>query len=256
MLDERQRATLIAIERLTREDYSRTTGTAVAAELTAMGVSINSDMLVRILEHLSTLHIASRRVMAAGPGAFWDVELTDSGRAEAQQVDPFERVMGEARHTLSSAKFSAACPEAFKAWAAAERLLWDADSASKLTTVGHSVREAMQAFATSMVVAHDPPDVDPDVAHVERRLGAVIHMHRGTLGEARREALEALGTLWEKVNRLVQRQEHGAQREDEPVTWSDARRIVYLTMFCMVEFIEAFESCAGRAQPSPRTLPA
>jgi hypothetical protein len=120
-------------------------------------------------------------------------------------------------------------------------LLWEGDTVSNLTAIGHHAREAMQAFATAMVEEHQPPDVDPDVAHVERRLGAVIALRRRELGDARRDALEALGTLWNKVSRLVQRQEHGAQKEGEPVTWSDARRVVYLTMFCMVEFADTFE---------------
>jgi hypothetical protein len=72
----------------------------------------------------------------------------------------------------------------------------------------------------------------------------VIALYRPQLGDARREALEALETLWTKVNKLVQRQEHGAQKDGEPVTWSDARRIVYLTMFCMVEFVDTFEGMA------------
>jgi hypothetical protein len=158
----------------------------------------------------------------------------------SQGLDPFERVIRRARDVLATSEFASAYPGAFDAWAAAERLLWEGDSGSKLTTIGHNVREAMQAFATAMVDAYEPPGVDPNVANVERRLGAVIALHRPKLGDAHREALEALGTLWTKVSRLVQRQEHGAQREGEPVTWSDARRIVYLTMFCMAEFVDTF----------------
>jgi hypothetical protein len=150
-------------------------------------------------------------------------------------------VIGEARHVLRSSEFAAQFPGAFDAWAAADERLWQDDTATNLTTIGHSVREAMQSFATAMVEQYGPPAVDPDVSMVEKRLGAVIAAHRERLGEARRDALEALGTLWTKTNRLVQRQEHGAQKEGEPVTWSDARRIVYLTMFLMVEFVDTFE---------------
>ena len=62
-----------------------------------------------------------------------------------------------ARDVLATSEFASAYPGAFDAWAAAERLLWEGDSGSKLTTIGHNVREAMQAFATAMVDAYEPP---------------------------------------------------------------------------------------------------
>jgi hypothetical protein len=71
----------------------------------------------------------------------------------SQGLDPFERVIGRARNVLAASEFASAYPGAFDAWAAAERLLWKGDSGSNLTTIGHNVREAMQAFATAMVDA-------------------------------------------------------------------------------------------------------
>lgn len=70
-------------------------------------------------------------------------------------------------------------------------------------------------------------------------------MHREELPESKRLTLEALGNLWEAANKLVQRQVHGAQKEGESVSWDDARRIVYLAMFLMIEFVTIFEELPG-----------
>ena len=43
-----------------------------------------------------------------------------------------------------------------------------------LTTVGHKGREAMQEFVRALVEKYGPVDADPNPAHVNRRLGAVI----------------------------------------------------------------------------------
>jgi hypothetical protein len=106
----------------------------------------------------------------------------------------------------------------------------------------------MQAFATAMVDEHQPSNVDPNPAHARKRLGAVIAASRSQLGDARRSALEALGDLWEATDALTQRQEHGAQKEGEAITWTDARRLVWPTMCLMVEFVATFEDLPAPPQ--------
>jgi hypothetical protein len=67
---------------------------------------------------------------------------------------------------------------------------------------------------------------------------------RGDAGDPSGDA----GGAWrlrEAANRLIQRQEHGAQKEGEPVSWDDARRIVFLTMFLMTEFATILEALPG-----------
>lgn len=239
MLDDLGRKVLVAVDRLTRTSYGDTHGEAVVEELERMGETPPEMTLYNLFFRLRDDGYLECSSGGYGePRAMGLVRLTSYGVEEARDVDPVERTYGEARHVIASAAFAGAYPAAFDSWAAAERLLWSDDAQRSLTTIGHHVREAMQKFATTLVETHQPPDVDPDPSQVERRLGAVIAMHRLELGKARREALEALGTLWERTNRLVQRQEHGAQKEGERIVWSDARRIVWLSLFCMFEFAD------------------
>ena len=42
-------------------------------------------------------------------------------------------------------------------------------------------------------------------------------------------------TYWGTVSDLVQRQEHGAQREGKQLVWEDARRVVFQTANVMFE---------------------
>jgi hypothetical protein len=86
---------------------------------------------------------------------------------------------------------------------------------------------------------HQPPDVNPDPTKTLDRASAVINLRRQELGEASSELLDALFGYWRAVNSVVRRQEHGAQKEGEPLTWEDGRRVVYQTMAVMVELDRA-----------------
>jgi hypothetical protein len=241
-LDSLARALLVAVDRLTRDDYGQTDGDAVMAELERLGETPSEDKLRNLARRLRDEGYLELRFAGGSPfRSAGFIELTKYGRSVAHEIDPFERTQLETRGLIASEGFREAYPATFEAWADAERLLWVDDANAQLTTVGHKVREAMQAFATAMVNEHQPPDVDSDPAHARKRLGAVIAAVRPQLGDARRLALEALGDLWEATDALVQRQEHGAQKEREAVTWTDARRLVWLTMFLMVEFATTFE---------------
>ena len=74
-----------------------------------------------------------------------------------------------------------------------------------------------------------------DPAHTANRLRAVIDAHRGGLGEARSQLLDALIVYWGEVIDLLQRQEHGGQNEGEPLAWEDGRRAVFQTAVVMYE---------------------
>ena len=58
---------------------------------------------------------------------------------------------------------------------------------------------------------------------------------RRLLGETHQAFLHALLTYWGTVSDLVQRQEHGAVRDKEPLTWEDTRRVVFQTAIVMFE---------------------
>ena len=124
---------------------------------------------------------------------------------------------------------------AYARWSEAAALLWGPDQERELTTIGHKAREAVQEFATALLVRHDVTDAPDNPAHTVARLKLVIAAHRDRLGEARRHLLEALVVYWGEVIDLLQRQEHGGQKEGEALTWEDGRRAVFQTAIVMYE---------------------
>jgi hypothetical protein len=168
----------------------------------------------------------------------------------------FRRQENELRRLLDSTVFREAYPNSFARWAEAETLLRSASSERELTTIGHKAREAMQEFATEIVARYEPAEVDADPALVKRRLGAVIAMFRPQLGKARANLLEALGDYAEAAIDIVQRQEHGAQKEGHALTWQDGRRVVFHVASLMYEFAvsceEADPDAPEPAFPEPR----
>jgi hypothetical protein len=251
VLEPIEQAVLVAIDRLTRGTLDSTDGQAITSELEAMGVEPpNSRQLGRLIRDLkSEGYLKNSHITANGP-IF--VELNGHGRDQARaNTEPFAHIMAENRRLIASNKFAEAFPKVFEPWADAEKLLFAEDTEVQLTTVGHKIREAAQAFATAMIDNFGADEPPSEVKLVKKRLGAVIAHNRSMLGDAQRLFLEALGDLWERTIDLIERQEHAAQKEGEPVTWDDGRRIVTLTMVLMVEFVTILED---RKQPPPATL--
>jgi hypothetical protein len=63
----------------------------------------------------------------------------------------------------------------------------------------------------------------------------VVNARRADLGERKSEILDALLAYWRATDSLIQRQEHGGQREGEPLTPEDGRRAVFQTAVVMFE---------------------
>jgi hypothetical protein len=135
---------------------------------------------------------------------------------------------------LDSEFFERSYPEAHRKWAEAAELLWGSDSQQQLTMIGHLCREAIQEFATALVERHRPPGVDQDKAHDINRIQAVLDQRRSQLGTTA-VLLDALVPYWRAASGLVQRQEHGAQKEGRPLVWEDGRRVVFQTAIVMFE---------------------
>jgi hypothetical protein len=155
----------------------------------------------------------------------------------------------QVRRLLDDEAFRRHYPTAYARWCDSADKLWSAEGERSFTTIGHECREAMQAFATEALALYAPPGpVEQDAARVKKRLGAVIAMMRPQLGERRRTFLERLGDFEEALLDLIQRQEHGAQKDGEALTWDDARRVVFHTMSVMVELAISFDE-ASRQQP-------
>jgi hypothetical protein len=162
-------------------------------------------------------------------------EMQRRSGAPTQQVE--ETLM----RYLDSDAFQRAHPAVYRKWAEAAELLWKSDSQQQLTTIGHLCREAMQAFATGLVDRHEPPGVDTDTAHDVARMRALLDQHRPRLGTTAAPFLDALLTYWGTVSDLVQRQEHGAQKEGHVLIWEDGRRVVFQSIVVMFEVDRALQ---------------
>ena len=156
--------------------------------------------------------------------------------------EPAAAIEEEVRSYLDRPEFRQRFALAYERLTAAQQMLWQANPQDDLTTIGHKLREAMQQFATSMVEIHRPPGADSDPAKTKSRLRAVIETNRDRLGERRSELLDALLNYQSAVNDLVQRQEHGDQKPNDPLTWEDARAAVFQTAMLMFEFDRVLSS--------------
>jgi len=86
-----------------------------------------------------------------------------------------------------------------------------------------------------LVERHQPPAVKTNKAKTLDRLSAVVALRRPQLGKTRSDLLDALFCYWRVVGDLIQRQEHAGQREGEPLSWEDGRRVVFQTAVVMFE---------------------
>jgi hypothetical protein len=154
--------------------------------------------------------------------------------ADIDQREPLNRVEQDVTQYLDADGFREKYAAAHERWQEAAELLWGRNAETELTTIGHKTREAVQEFTTRLVKRHDV-SAPADPAKTVARLKAVVDAHRDRLGEARRHLLDALVSYWGEVNDLLQRQEHGGQKEGEPLAWEDGRRAVFQTALVMYE---------------------
>jgi hypothetical protein len=152
---------------------------------------------------------------------------------------PVQSVESDMTGYLADSSFKRTHGAAYDKWEQAARLLRSADSGAQLTTIGHLCREAQQAFGESLAaqVKVDVSSIEP--AKTVARLKAVIAARRAALGNTEMPLLEALVVYWGTLADLVQRQEHGAQREGDSLVWEDGRRVVFQTCVVMYELDRA-----------------
>lgn len=149
--------------------------------------------------------------------------------------EPLLRVSEDVRSYLGSSNFKSQYKAAYQKWAQAEAALWGEDSANQLTTIGHLCREVLQDFCTELVERHPPTNVNTDKTKTVDRLRSVLNQYRSAFGKRAGSFLDALVVYWGTLSDLVQRQEHGATKEGEPLTWEDAQRVVFHTAVVMWE---------------------
>ncbi len=152
-----------------------------------------------------------------------------------QTEKPVQRLEETARGYLSDAVFIRKYPTAYQKWAEAESKLWDDNSSQQLTLIGHLCREAMQNFSVELIEIYKPQNFDTDKTKTVSRLKSAINSKKDFCGHTEKEFLNALIHYWGTINDLVQRQEHNSQREDEPLTGEDGRRVVFQTAIVMFE---------------------
>lgn len=177
--------------------------------------------------HLEAMDYHSYRADVTTDGLH-PYELTKTSKGE-----PIQRVVENARVYVLADEFRRGHPTSTAKWEQTEAALWSTDSGSQLTTIGHLCREAMQAFATESLARISQAAADPDAQRTINRLRAAFNAKVDS--PTVRRLGDALITYWAAVNELVQRQEHGAQKEGDPLLWEDARRVVFQTLFVMYE---------------------
>ncbi len=170
---------------------------------------------------------------------YWSFDLTqlafDTYSAiQQRRGEALNRIEQPTRQYLAGKRFSDRHPEADAKWRQAEALLWDSDSENHYSTIGHLCREAMQSFGTSLLAHYPTEGAAENVAATKSRIESVVRTH-AQLGERRMQFVTALLALWKAVVDLGQRQEHGAFKESDPLTWEDGRRLVQYTMMAMHE---------------------
>ncbi len=148
---------------------------------------------------------------------------------------PVEQVEADLRQLMDSEGFQNRYPEAHKKWIAAEALLWK-NSEQDLSTIGHLCREAMQEFATALVERFKPEDASPNKSNDVNRIKAAIVKNEERLGAKRNAFMNALIDYWGTLTDMIQRQEHAGAKEGEPITWADARSVVFHTLVVFSEF--------------------
>lgn len=153
-----------------------------------------------------------------------------------------ERIEENVLRYLEFSGFEKRHPDAFAKWRQAEELLWASDSQSQHTTIGHLCREAMQFFATSLVEVTNPANVTGDITKTKNRMKAAVDQVRPNLSTKIAGLVDSMVGYWDALDGLVQRQEHGAQKEGETLTWKDSRLLVFHTVLVMTEIDRALHN--------------
>ncbi len=169
-------------------------------------------------------------------GVSFDLTPRGFARYEQEQTKedvPVRRAEQQSRSLVANSSFVTRHSQAFEKWQQAEELLWRSDNEVQFTTVGHLCREAAQLFGTSLLAIF-PVETDVDPARVKNRIRAVVSTHGPTSARVQ-SYLVVVVDLWGATIDLIQRQEHGTQKGNEPLRWDDARRVVTATMMAMGE---------------------
>ncbi len=100
----------------------------------------------------------------------------------------------------------------------------------------------MQEFAASLAEKYILPEVKENKSQDITRIKSILNFLSNRLGTTKKPFLDALLNYWGTVHDLIQRQEHGGQKEGKPLLWEDARRVVFQTAIVIYEIDNAIRT--------------
>jgi hypothetical protein len=153
--------------------------------------------------------------------------LRASGRAH-RSANSLER---DVVAYLDQPAVQARYPRAYETWKAAQDLA-GLDATKHASKIGHDCRDAMALFTKELAALHSVSRAS-ETGTVDR-LRAIV-AEADIPSESVEAFLDALVPYWGSVSDLAQRQEHGAEKEGEPLSAEDARRLLFHTMCVMHE---------------------
>jgi len=150
---------------------------------------------------------------------------------------PIERIEKKTIRYFELDDFRVNYEKAYDKLKKAEEMLWSSDSEENFTTIGHLCREAMQEFADQLYYQKFGEQSPEKKSKTLNRIRAVIEEEKSNVGSTIEDfLLKGLYPYWKNINLIVQRQEHGAQKEKgEEINWEDSRRVVFQTTNVMFE---------------------
>ncbi len=155
---------------------------------------------------------------------------------------PIERLQSDIRHYIKDDTFQEQYPVAHQKWLDADKLLWQSDSEKQYTTIGHLCREAIQEFADSLSKKVNVVEAKENKSQDITKIRSILNFLSNRLGATEKPFLDALLNYWGTVHDLIQRQEHGGQKEGKSLRWEDARRVVFQTAIVMYEIDNAIKT--------------
>jgi hypothetical protein len=168
-------------------------------------------------------------------------DVTPAGIAAYEQIKaaaakPLAVLKAQVTDYIQADRFRKDFGAAYERWKRAADLLWSADAPAQLSTIGHLCREAMQEYADRLLAITGVSAAVGEKAKTVARIRAVLH---GLPSSSRKAFLDALLVYWGTLSDLVQRQEHAGEKEQEPLVWEDAQRVVFHTAVVMHEISSA-----------------
>jgi len=154
----------------------------------------------------------------------------------SQIGDIVERIESHITNYLNLNAFEKKYPLTVNRIRAAEELLWKSDSMEKFTQIGHLCREAVQHFAEVLYRSNFGRDSSYPLNKTVIRLREIVEFKKENNSKSLTSFLDSLIVYWGELNDLVQKQEHGAEKElNEVLTWEESRRVLFQTLTLVYE---------------------